>query len=93
MGQRWNKPVKKGGEHLERPSASSEREGEWRGGGQARKFRKIKALSPTGCKSPIEYGGGALEQPKPSPLVGYKKSMIYKGGGRWSSKTNRLPGS
>ena len=47
---------------------------------------KIKALIPTGCKSPIEYGEGALEQPKPSPLVGYKKSMIYKGGGAGAVK-------
>ena len=81
LGQRWNKPVKK--KHSEKPSASSKREGEWRGGGQARTYRKIKALPPTGCKSPIGYGEGALEQPKPSPLVGYKKTHDLPAGGHW----------
>ena len=95
--QRWNKPVKKerkgGGKCLKKPSASNEREEEWRCGGQTRPFRKIKALSPTGCKSPIEYGEGALEQPTPSPLVGYKETHDLQGGVRWNNKINRLPGS
>ena len=70
--------------------AREQERGEWeeerRSGGETRKFRKILALFPAGCKSPIEYGGGALEQPKPSPLNGYKKSMIYEGGGAGAVK-------
>ena len=56
----------------------------WRRGGEVKKkreaFRKIIALSPTGCKSLIEYGGGALEQLKPSPLSGCKEPKILRGG-------------